>query len=331
MAGLLPAMRERAQRCDAEAKLPLDDLRALQRVGAFTAADDCVHDLLVMLGRGSAAVGRLIEAHLNAIRLIRQYGTEVQAEEAGKDAREGRLFGLWVTDVLGDPVRLVNGRLNGSKAPCSGVGAVERVLTTVETERGGVLAVIPADVLQTEALPPISGMRAAAQGRAVFSDVACPPECLVGAVGDYLREPELSCGAWRTSAVTLGVVESLVEALRTHLQARGHTGAPLQQERFGRMLIARDTARMWVRTACDAAGDQGRSVTERVARVNLARVAVELACLDVLTLVQRSAGLGAFLPGPIDRISRDLATYLRQPAPDAVLTEAAAFHLQISM
>ena len=49
------------------------------------------------------------------------------------------------------------------------------------------------------------------------------------------------------------------------------------------------------------------------------------ASLDAIRHVQRSLGLAAFLrPSPVERVGRDLATYLRQPAPDAVLTEAAA-------
>ena len=55
---------------------------------------------------------------------------------------------------------------------------------------------------------------------------------------------------------------------------------------------------------------------------------MERAALDVLELAQRSVGLGAFLrPNPMERMMRDLATYLRQPAPDRVLAGAAAFVL----
>jgi hypothetical protein len=40
--------------------------------------------------------------------------------------------------------------------------------------------------------------------------------------------------------------------------------------------------------------------------------------------VQRSLGLAGFLSdNPIEILTRDLATYLRQPAGDEVLTEAA--------
>ena len=65
---------------------------------------------------------------------------------------------------------------------------------------------------------------------------------------------------------------------------------------------------------------------EVAATVNLARIAVEHAALDAMRLVARSLGLSAFVaPDPIERIGRDLATYLRQPAPDETLTEAAAW------
>jgi hypothetical protein len=68
---------------------------------------------------------------------------------------------------------------------------------------------------------------------------------------------------------------------------------------------------------------------EIVATVNLARLAIEAAAMDALALVERSLGLQAFLAGTeIERLRRDLATYLRQPAPDECLTEAASFFVQ---
>jgi hypothetical protein len=46
--------------------------------------------------------------------------------------------------------------------------------------------------------------------------------------------------------------------------------------------------------------------------------------LQSIQLAQRCLGLSAFLAGnPVERICRDLATYLRQPAPDEALAGAA--------
>ena len=53
---------------------------------------------------------------------------------------------------------------------------------------------------------------------------------------------------------------------------------------------------------------------------------VERAALDVIALVERGIGLSAFTrPEPIERVVRDLSTYLRQPFPDAALDDAAAY------
>jgi hypothetical protein len=50
----------------------------------------------------------------------------------------------------------------------------------------------------------------------------------------------------------------------------------------------------------------------------------ERAALDVMECVQRGTGLsGLMRPNPIERICRDLATYLRQPVPDMAMSDAA--------
>ena len=71
---------------------------------------------------------------------------------------------------------------------------------------------------------------------------------------------------------------------------------------------------------------------EAVAYVNLARTAIEAACLDAMRDIQRSLGLSAFMQGSqAERIARDLSTYLRQPAPDEVLVEAAGYFISQGM
>jgi hypothetical protein len=91
-------------------------------------------------------------------------------------------------------------------------------------------------------------------------------------------------------------------------------------------MIARETSRLWVAAAARIAEDPTADTAQRVAAVGLARIAVETACLDAMRLIQCSLGLSSFRQGtPIERICRDLSTYLRQPAPDEVLTEAATW------
>jgi alkylation response protein AidB-like acyl-CoA dehydrogenase len=65
------------------------------------------------------------------------------------------------------------------------------------------------------------------------------------------------------------------------------------------------------------------------AYVNLARLAVERSALEVIALAERGLGLSAFTrPSPVERVVRDLSTYLRQPFPDGALEGAAAYLLE---
>jgi alkylation response protein AidB-like acyl-CoA dehydrogenase len=174
-------------------------------------------------------------------------------------------------------------------------------------------------------------MRAAATGRVSFEGCRVEPDQWIGGPDDYLREPDFSAGAWRTSAVTCGGLEALVDLAMDELVSRDRAHDPHQQARMGRAWIARETALHFVQRAAYAGEgcDSAASASDIVATVNLARIAIESACLEAITLVERSLGLSAFMTtSPVERIRRDLATYLRQPAPDAVLTEAAAHILR---
>ena len=342
LARLVPAMQARAAALDAEEAFPEQDFQALRELGALRAplptgqggqgagtepgGMDLILRILTTLGQGNLAVGRLFEAHVNAVKLITAYGLPAQVERAAADVRDGHLFGLWVTDPPGHALQLGDGSLHGSKGPCSGAGHVTRALVTVSTPAGARMAVVPVD--RSVAIEPkrgaLQGMRAAVNGVAHFQDTPLPENALIGGPGDYLREPLLSTGAWRTTAVTLGGLDALVWAARDQLARRGHQAAPLQQDRFGRMLIAQETARLWTAAAAQCAEASEAPVADRVAYVNLSRIAVETACLDAMRLAQRALGLAAFLrPNLAERLLRDLAVYLRQPAPDSVLTEAA--------
>jgi alkylation response protein AidB-like acyl-CoA dehydrogenase len=169
-------------------------------------------------------------------------------------------------------------------------------------------------------------MRAAVTGAVDFTGCETSADSILGQPGDYLREPDFSAGAWRGSAVALGGLIALLDLAVAQLRESGRWHNPHTRARIGEALIARETSRLWVRSAARIAEDPGADAAHRVATVGLARIAVETACLDAMRLVQRSLGLSAFRQGqPIERICRDLSTYLRQPAPDEVLTEAAAW------
>ena len=350
VAELLPAMAARAAGHDQAGTVPRDDIAALWGMGGLSAVlpvragglglgtepygAGTLSRLLRLLGRGNLAVGRLFEAHVNAIRLIAQHGTPRQLGTAAVQVQSGALFGLWVTDPAEHPLCAGwDGALRGGKAFCSGAGFVERAVVTLRDPGGDIrLANVPtAGSLATPLPMQMQGMRGAKTGRVSFEGMRIDAQDWIGQPGDYMAEPDFSGGAWRTSAVTCGGLEELVTLAMRHLRDRGRASEPHQQARMGRAWIAKETALLWLdRAAATAEQDQdGVSTDDIVNEVGLARIAIEAACVEAMHLVERSLGLAAFMqPSPIERIGRDLATYLRQPAADEVLAQAAAHVMQ---
>jgi alkylation response protein AidB-like acyl-CoA dehydrogenase len=208
----------------------------------------------------------------------------------------------------------------GAKMFCSGAGhAAHAVITAAMANGESQMLIVPmGQGERAERLPnQLQGVRSAVTGMVDFTGVEVGPEAFLGGPGDYLREPDFSCGAWRASAVAFGGLCALLDATIDDLRARGRVDEPNQLARLGHAMIARETSRLWVRSAAHIAEDKRAEPGEAVAYVGLARLAIEAACLDLIRLAQRSLGLAAFRHGhPAERICRDLGTYLRQPAPE---------------
>ncbi len=314
-----------------DATFPSEEIDRLRRLGALAPMPtDALCTMLIGVGQGNLSVGRIAEAHVNALHLIGRYGS--QAQQRGAEA-DGLLFGLWVTDPPSGGLRMQQIgnriRLHGAKQFCSGAGQTGAALVTATTSDGGTRMLIlrlGIGEVVTKLPSPLQGMRAAVTGAVDFTGCETSVDSILGEPGDYLREPEFSAGAWRGSAVALGGLIALLDHAVQQLDASGRISSPHMQARLGHALIARETSRHWVSSAARVAEDADAETGYRVATVGLARIAVEAACLEAMRLVQRSLGLSAFRQGnPIELICRDLSTYLRQPAPDEVLTEAAAW------
>ncbi|HKM62939.1 MAG TPA: acyl-CoA dehydrogenase family protein [Acidisphaera sp.] len=352
VADLVPNMQARAEVLDCDGAFPHADLNALRDAGALAAPlpraqgglglgteagrSPELARLLGLIGRGSLPLGRIFEGHVNALHLIVRYGDPAQVGRGARDAHAGELFGVWNTEPRDAPLRVFacrdGWRLQGRKILASGAGVVTRALVTAERPDGArVMLVVPLAASQRADLRrwTAQGMRASATGAVVFDGIVAPPDAVIGEHGDYERQPVFSGGAWRALAVIVGGLDALVDALRAHLAETKRDGDPHQQARAGTVLIAQETARLWLQQAA-ARAERGCGVDgEVVAYVNLARGATEAAVTEAMRLVQRSVGLAAFMrPNPIERLCRDLGTYLRQPAPDAALTNGAAWFLR---
>jgi alkylation response protein AidB-like acyl-CoA dehydrogenase len=317
----------RASEYDEDGAYPAADVVALHESGLSTAVLPAklggagltglsLSEILRSIGSGNLPLGRLFEGHVNALELVLRYGNLDQIELVAEEAQAGKLFGVWNTEDS-NGLRLIHrhGRpwLEGRKILASGAGHIERPLVTATNEDGRRLMVLPklsgserADLSGWRA----QGMRASATGAVDFTGVEIQPIEIVGRDGDYERQPWFSAGAWRFAAVHLGGMERLFDLLRRHLQETNRGQDPHQAVRLGGAAMAIETARLWVAQAATITGAPlgSRPLEQLVAYVNLARLAVEAAALDLMQLVQRSVGLQAFLrPNPIERISRDLA------------------------
>jgi alkylation response protein AidB-like acyl-CoA dehydrogenase len=345
---LLPMLQQNAVHLDEAAVFPREEFAILRDQGLLTASITQARGgagfgygkpgalallrLFVLLGRASLPVARLYEAHVNALQLIERYGAACLADEAARDAAAGHLFALWVTDPRTPLVLAPRGAgfvLEGGKSFCSGAGVATRALITAATESGTRMLVVSLEPGARVLPSPVKlgGMRAAITGSVDFSGIEVMAGALLGGEGDYLREPVFSAGAWRGSASALGGLSALLDLHRDDLRLRQRDTDPHQRARFGQLLIAHETASLWMDKAALRGCLEDGPAEEIVAYVNLARIAVEAACLDALRLTQRSLGLNAFIAGSsAELLCRDLATYLRQPAPDETLDKAAEYY-----
>jgi alkylation response protein AidB-like acyl-CoA dehydrogenase len=256
----------------------------------------------------------------------------LSGNRAARDNLLEKLDGI-IGEIAGRAEELFPRRLlRGRKIYCSGSGLISRAILTARDRDGRVWMIAqPMDRGERVDLSAwrAQGMRASATGSVDLTGAPVEAADIIGGPGDYHRQPLFSGGAWRFAAAQSGGMEGLLERLAWRLRDAGRGADPHQLARFGEASIAVETARLWVRRAAEMAETSDESAEAIAAYVNLARCAVERAALDLLELVQRSVGLSAFLrPNPIERMARDLATYLRQPAPDRALTEGAAFALR---
>jgi alkylation response protein AidB-like acyl-CoA dehydrogenase len=168
------------------------------------------------------------------------------------------------------------------------------------------------------------GMRATATGTVDLTGLSVSEAEQIGQPGDFLCQPFFSGGAWRFCAAHLGAMERLSALYAEQLRARNRGEDPYQLERLAQCAAACGTTLFWVEEAARRLADEGLPSDAVVGFANLTRMVTERSALDVIEHVQRGIGLAAFMHGnPVERISRDLATYLRQPVPDLAMRDAA--------
>lgn len=294
-------------------------------------------ELLSIIGWGDLSLARLYEGHINALLLVQQFGEPDQIERAACDAQRGLIFGVWNTEG-GDGLHLTTIgnelRLHGGKMFASGAGSIERPLVTARDDNDGWVMLLlemertPSSVDRDSWRP--FGMRASQSYAIDLSGVRIEPRQIIGQNGDYYRQPWFSGGAIRFCAAHMGGAAALLDLAREELNARDRADDPLQRARIGRAssAIAAGFAMLDTSAAlADRSHFGGGPCTHDdrfLTYVGLTRTTIERICLETIELVEQSLGASSLMAThPAARIGADLRLYLRQPAPDAALLDAA--------
>lgn len=335
LADAVPIIQSRAAELDREPVFPAEDMDLLRQIGALEVFGSSapkpleLMQALRLVGRANLSLGRLFEGHVNGARLVEWYGEDAQRRRLARDLVDGAVFGVWNTEPA-PGVRIVRGAsgevLAGAKSYASGAGAIQRAIVTAIDPSGArrMVLVDGDDPLRADpAAWRVRGMKATLSGLYHLDGLPVDAETLVGGADDYQREPRFSAGAWRFTAVQLGGVERILGLIRNHLVAAPDHGGMVHRARFASAVAATRTAWLWVREAAMRA-EAEEAGSDEVALVLMTRGVLERAGLEVMEAAARLVGTRAFFTDhPIDLACRDLALYLRQPAPDQAADRAA--------
>ncbi|MEQ5828523.1 acyl-CoA dehydrogenase [Sulfitobacter sp. NFXS29] len=283
---------------------------------------------LMQIGGANLSVGRLWEGHVNALRLIRLYGSPAQAEHAKQVIKDGGLLGVWGADGV-TPATAEGGVLRGEKVFASGLGTVTHALISLNSGPEVQLALIDVtdpkrgDATQWDML----GMRATASGTYDFSGLPFAEDARIGAPGDYLKEPHFIGGVWRIAALQAGAAAGLIDAAAGALRDMDRLEAEAQLARLMQVLMRVWAGMALVERAGQASVDDHEEETI-VSTSIAARIYTEEVALDTIKAVEQSLGLRHFTASSeTGRMARDLSVYLRQAARDAFLQRAAGHAL----
>lgn len=312
-----------------------------QNLGLVSGTNLALLTILKNIGKGNLVMGRVLEGHINAQILINQFGNEKQKKLFAADAFDGKLFGVWNTQAADGTsiTKLEKGtyQLNGSKTFATGTDYVTRPIVTAAMKDGSwQMCVVPLDevIAKSDASwwNPM-GMQSSRSFKMTFLKTNISKINLLGSGGEYYQQPSFSGGAVRFAAVQLGAAEQLLDETKKYLVSLNRTQDPFQKMRLGQMSIAVESGNQWLNGAALRMDHFMKKPTKSrgenfIIYANMMRTAIEQICTDVMTLCQKCVGArGLNKPYHFERIIRDLSTYLRQPAPDAVLADVGGYVL----
>lgn len=268
------------------------------------------------LARRDVVLGRLAEAHADALAILAELGAPVPSSPGAPGP--GEVWGVWAAEppdpvLRAQPAAGGGWRLRGVKAWCSGASTCTRALVTA---RAGDHArpLFAVDLTHPGVRPvagtwPAVGMAASDSGEVAFDDVPATP---VGEEEAYLARPGFWHGAIGVAAAWWGAGCGVADALavrggagRLDAHGRAHLGKVAAVLAGARWSLAGAAAEIDA-DPFDASGEAMR-------RALAVRSIVEDAATTVLGEVGRALGAGPLCADAAHaaRVA-DLTVYLRQ-------------------
>jgi alkylation response protein AidB-like acyl-CoA dehydrogenase len=283
-------------------------------------------ELLATLGELDLTVGRLGEAHVDAIAILSELGAE--------PSRPGQLWGVWAAEppnarVSAAPDSEGSWRLTGRKAWCSGAGIATNALVTAHAPDGARLFAVDL------AAPQVRPVDELWQGLALTGcdtrsvDFAGAAALAVGDVGDYVQRPGFWHGAAGVAAVWYGGAVAVARALVAAADGRELDQVSLAH--LGAIDVALGAAQASLASTAAAIDADPNDHTQRAAAIaRQTRGVVEATATEVIDRVGRALGA---TPLAMDRVHArrvaDLALYVRQSHGDRDLADLGRRLLEV--
>ena len=346
----------RAARYDQEIAFPHEDFADLRKHGLLAATvpknygglglgfnDGDIFGLWLAIkniAKGDLSLGRCYEGHVNGVTVLANSGTEDQRRRyLPRVVEQGETFVFWGSEpanpndprlVLGgtiaQPVEggyLINGRKQFST---SAGGATYAILFAVLPERKNILDSLlmpiirvdgPGVTIEPEWWQPL-GMRATVSHMVRLENVFVPAEDVIGGPGAYFKERWQAKFIPAFAASFLGAAEAAMEFALPYIRKRGKEKDPYILHHVANARLSIETMMLWLRHA--ATLWENRHIADAEVASNSCRYLAEQHALSVLDHAVRACGAGSLLkPHPLERILRDLQTYVRHENSDALL------------
>ena len=299
--------------------------------------------VLAAVGGADLALGRIYEGHVNGLLLVQRYGSQSQVARLAEDVRGGLISGVWNTGrpQLLKLIPVEDGfRFEGEKTFATGAAFVQRPVVTADLPGRGWMMCVPnmetvVHSIDSSFWHPL-GMERSESYAIDFTGGFVDESQVIGAPGDFYRDPMFRGGAVRFAAVQAGAVMRLHSLFAEWLDEMRRGEDPYQLSRLGSVAIEAQEAAMWVEKAASVAEESfyrsDKQHTERMIEcANMMRVAIERISTTAMQRVIAGVGAhGLLQPAGFERIVRDLTMYLRQPAPDQTVAAIGRFSLEKS-